>query len=281
VSAPSWPNRDGFLNAPTNPFTATTRLGARDYNPSLGRFLSVDPVLDTDVPQQSVGYAYALNNPLTLSDPSGRDPAGPCSVFDTRRCGTGSSGSCQTDAQCDRNTGHEGDGSYGGGSGAYGGPQASPAPAPAHQPSKAKPKPKAGCGFAGLSCARRVVKSAAKSVAKHVNVSVSVCIGGCLSASWQDTHITAGVGGVGFGGWAGTAAVTSAGANSQSQWTGAICAAAGYGGCVLAGLRGRVGSHQYWFGGGPTYGAGVFVGGYWTFFDEDMTHLGNPFHGPR
>ena len=71
AAAPSWPNRDGFLNAPADPFTGTTRLGARDYSPTLGRFLTVDPLLDTGDPQQIDGYAYALNNPITNADPSG------------------------------------------------------------------------------------------------------------------------------------------------------------------------------------------------------------------
>ena len=51
--------------------TGFTTLGARQYDPVTGRFLSADPVLDTADPQQMNGYAYANNNPTTDSDPSG------------------------------------------------------------------------------------------------------------------------------------------------------------------------------------------------------------------
>lgn len=49
-------------------------VGARVYDPSLGRFLSRDPLV---VPRSSAStnpYAFALNDPLNLSDPSGMDP---------------------------------------------------------------------------------------------------------------------------------------------------------------------------------------------------------------
>ncbi len=47
------------------------RLGAREYDPSLGRFLSVDPVMDLTDPQQWNAYAYSNNSPVTFSDPTG------------------------------------------------------------------------------------------------------------------------------------------------------------------------------------------------------------------
>jgi len=53
-------------------------LGARDYDPVLGRFLSVDPVLNPASPQQVNGYSYADNNPVTASDPSGLCRADQC-----------------------------------------------------------------------------------------------------------------------------------------------------------------------------------------------------------
>ncbi len=65
-----WDGGRGFLNKPADP-TGTTHLGAREYDANLGRFLSVDPVLDPMDPQQGNGYAYANNSPVTLSDPSG------------------------------------------------------------------------------------------------------------------------------------------------------------------------------------------------------------------
>lgn len=61
----------GFLGAGEDDATGYTRLGARLYDPAVGRFLSADPVVDLQDPQQSNGYAYAHNNPVTHSDPSG------------------------------------------------------------------------------------------------------------------------------------------------------------------------------------------------------------------
>lgn len=74
----SWPTDRGFLNDPLDPFSAITHIGARDYNPTLGRFLSVDPVLNFADPQSVNGYAYARNSPITTSDPSGLCPKDIC-----------------------------------------------------------------------------------------------------------------------------------------------------------------------------------------------------------
>ncbi|SCE64622.1 RHS repeat-associated core domain-containing protein [Micromonospora mirobrigensis] len=61
----------GFLGANRDDASGYTPLGARLYDPVVGRFISADPVLDLTDPVQSNGYAYAHNNPVTLSDPSG------------------------------------------------------------------------------------------------------------------------------------------------------------------------------------------------------------------
>ncbi|WP_144127254.1 RHS repeat-associated core domain-containing protein [Catellatospora sichuanensis] len=51
--------------------TGLTHLGAREYDPTLGRFITVDPVMDLKNPQQWNAYAYSNSNPVTYSDPSG------------------------------------------------------------------------------------------------------------------------------------------------------------------------------------------------------------------
>ncbi|MGW6292058.1 polymorphic toxin-type HINT domain-containing protein [Streptomyces sp. NPDC055058] len=66
-----WPGTKGFVGGTQDESTGTTHLGAREYDPSTGRFLSVDPIMDLTDPQQINGYAYSNNNPLTFSDPSG------------------------------------------------------------------------------------------------------------------------------------------------------------------------------------------------------------------
>ncbi|HTZ43212.1 MAG TPA: RHS repeat-associated core domain-containing protein [Jatrophihabitans sp.] len=70
-SAVAWSSPHGFLNQPVSSTTGLVQLGARDYDPVLGRFLSVDPVLDPAQPQQNNGYGYGWNNPIGNADPSG------------------------------------------------------------------------------------------------------------------------------------------------------------------------------------------------------------------
>jgi len=50
-------------------------MRARNYDPSVGRFTSLDPLGYRDVPQAST-YGYARNNPLRYTDPSGMGSAG-------------------------------------------------------------------------------------------------------------------------------------------------------------------------------------------------------------
>jgi RHS repeat-associated protein len=68
----TWPAAmdKGFVGGTKDP-TGLTHLGARDYDPVIGRFISADPIVDFADPQQMQGYAYANSNPTTLSDPSG------------------------------------------------------------------------------------------------------------------------------------------------------------------------------------------------------------------
>ena len=70
TTAAAWPNKRGFVGG-TLDSTGLTHLGAREYDPGIGRFISVDPVQDLSDPQQWNGYSYASGNPVTNSDPSG------------------------------------------------------------------------------------------------------------------------------------------------------------------------------------------------------------------
>ncbi|MDP9793375.1 RHS repeat-associated protein [Catenuloplanes nepalensis] len=81
-AAVAWPNSKGFVGGDIDP-TGLTHIGAREYDTALGRFISVDPIMDLTDPQQWNGYAYAHNNPISFSDPTGlRD----CDYAD---CGSG------------------------------------------------------------------------------------------------------------------------------------------------------------------------------------------------
>ncbi|MBB5938009.1 polymorphic toxin-type HINT domain-containing protein [Streptomyces zagrosensis] len=67
----TWPGSKGFVGGTKDTTTGLTHLGAREYDPKLGRFISVDPVMDLTDAQQMHGYTYGNNNPLLHSDPSG------------------------------------------------------------------------------------------------------------------------------------------------------------------------------------------------------------------
>jgi RHS repeat-associated protein len=66
-----WVDDKGFLGKTDDESTGLTHIGARQYDPDIGRFISIDPIMDLTDPQQIHGYAYANNNPITFSDPTG------------------------------------------------------------------------------------------------------------------------------------------------------------------------------------------------------------------
>ncbi|WP_430379382.1 RHS repeat-associated core domain-containing protein [Streptomyces sp. B1-3] len=67
----NWPDDKSFLGKPADGSTGLTHLGAREYDPTIGQFISVDPLLEIDKHQTLNGYTYAAQNPLTYSDPTG------------------------------------------------------------------------------------------------------------------------------------------------------------------------------------------------------------------
>ncbi|MFE2943239.1 polymorphic toxin-type HINT domain-containing protein [Streptomyces sp. NPDC059255] len=76
----TWPGTKGFVGGTADTSTGLTHLGAREYDPTTGRFLSADPIMDLTDSQQINGYAYSGNNPLTWSDPSGLCYADMCGI---------------------------------------------------------------------------------------------------------------------------------------------------------------------------------------------------------
>ncbi|MFF9407997.1 polymorphic toxin-type HINT domain-containing protein [Streptomyces anandii] len=70
-SPANWPGEKGFVGGTVDDSTGLTQLGARAYDTTTGRFLSLDPVMDLTKPQQINGYSYSNNSPVTYSDPSG------------------------------------------------------------------------------------------------------------------------------------------------------------------------------------------------------------------
>ncbi|WP_203900607.1 polymorphic toxin-type HINT domain-containing protein [Virgisporangium aliadipatigenens] len=115
--APTWVNEKGFVGGTVDP-TGLTHLGAREYDPALGRFVSVDPIVDYGDLQQMNGYSYANNMPTSASDPDGLKPITDDQYYgnyinSNETKGTGSTGSNNTQTS----GGSGGGGKNGGGGG--------------------------------------------------------------------------------------------------------------------------------------------------------------------
>jgi RHS repeat-associated protein len=106
------PNGPGYTGHLSDPDTGLVYMQARYYDPSMGRFLGVDPVEPaTGNPFNFNRYAYASNNPIVNVDPDGRNdiPFGDCSKNPNCQTDIGSSatddsrknnGSCGNDDLC-------------------------------------------------------------------------------------------------------------------------------------------------------------------------------------
>ncbi|MFE2723841.1 polymorphic toxin-type HINT domain-containing protein [Kitasatospora sp. NPDC059327] len=70
-AATAWAGTKGFVGGSKDDTTGLTNLGARQYDPTTGRFISPDPILTPSDPQQWNGYAYADNNPVDNTDADG------------------------------------------------------------------------------------------------------------------------------------------------------------------------------------------------------------------
>ncbi|MER6617836.1 RHS repeat-associated core domain-containing protein [Streptomyces xantholiticus] len=116
----TWPDDKGFLGKTHDESSSLTHIGARQYDPSIGQFISVDPLLIPEQHQSLNGYSYANQHPTTTSDPSGlcEDPGnGRCHQSSTS--GSGRRGTY--DSAFDENPGVAG-----GGWGAEAAPAAEP-----------------------------------------------------------------------------------------------------------------------------------------------------------
>lgn len=66
-----WVDDKAFIGKTHDEATGLTHIGAREYDPATGMFLSLDPLLEVDRPQTLNGYSYAGQNPYTYTDPTG------------------------------------------------------------------------------------------------------------------------------------------------------------------------------------------------------------------
>ncbi|OMI36982.1 hypothetical protein SPAR_22709 [Streptomyces sparsogenes DSM 40356] len=139
----AWPDDKSFLGKPADTTTGLTHIGAREYDPNIGRFISVDPVMDLTDPQQISGYTYANNTPVTMSDPTGTCPEEACEgrgPLGPRGGGTGDGGGGHRGGG-HPSRGHGGAG--GGGNGGHKGTASTSSSTPIPRPS-AGPPPKPG-----------------------------------------------------------------------------------------------------------------------------------------
>jgi RHS repeat-associated protein len=70
----TWAGERGFHTGTEDGWAGLVHMGARSYDPALGRFLSVDPLINHADSRHLHGYAYANHNPLLLTDPDGLEP---------------------------------------------------------------------------------------------------------------------------------------------------------------------------------------------------------------
>ncbi|MGW2517195.1 ricin-type beta-trefoil lectin domain protein [Streptomyces sp. NPDC001617] len=116
----SWVSADenhGYLGKPTDSVTGLDLLGARNYDPTLGRFLTADPLFEAGDPNQMGGYTYAGDNPATGSDPTGTiriNPDGTQCSGGWNACGPGNVSSGGSSGSGNTNTSSGGTGNGGG-----------------------------------------------------------------------------------------------------------------------------------------------------------------------
>ncbi|GAA4813452.1 ricin-type beta-trefoil lectin domain protein [Streptomyces ziwulingensis] len=77
----TWRSHRSYVGGGDDASSGLVHLGAREYDPETGRFLSPDPVLDLADPVQMNGYVYCENNPVTFADPSGLASEGGTSEY--------------------------------------------------------------------------------------------------------------------------------------------------------------------------------------------------------
>ncbi|MFF5846376.1 RHS repeat-associated core domain-containing protein [Streptomyces massasporeus] len=85
----NWLDDKSFLGKPADESTGLTHIGAREYDPAIGQFVNVDPIMALDNPQTLNGYSYAGNSPVTHSDPTGLCRADQCGVGTPKGDGSG------------------------------------------------------------------------------------------------------------------------------------------------------------------------------------------------
>jgi RHS repeat-associated protein len=271
-----WPGDEGFIGGTVDDTTGLTNLGAREYDPALGRFLNPDPLMDPADPQQWNGYAYSDDDPINASDPTGK------MVYDGGA--TGSVAAVETtDAQAARNARtwhHEvahykslgytysyATGSfYNDGSECYGMRACVQRPVVKaivrKRVDESSTNYEQSFGGEANSFAARQAKDGSSYADQHLNTGISYCMVLCEGTTYAQHAIWQSVGGIGFGGFGRFAGWTSVSPQRQAATYYNACAALGLGLCVTGGEVGHSGEMRpkFWFGISLAPGLGASVG---------------------
>ncbi|WP_162940312.1 RHS repeat-associated core domain-containing protein [Gryllotalpicola protaetiae] len=84
----SWSSDRGFLNDSSSALSGLTQVGARLYDSATGSFTTADPLLDATSFASLNAYAYAGNDPVTDTDPSGECLQSNGALTQATNCGT-------------------------------------------------------------------------------------------------------------------------------------------------------------------------------------------------
>ncbi|MFD8614646.1 polymorphic toxin-type HINT domain-containing protein [Streptomyces sp. NPDC059631] len=227
--AGAWLGDKGFVNGVVDTTTGLTHLGAREYDPTTGRFVSVDPVLELTDPEQIDGYTYAGNNPVTNSDPAGLciDPGnGHCTPDDGGKRGSQDPDPAYGNTNPDNSAtpSSSGGGNSGGGGGSSGG-------GGQHH-----------CGRWSFSCHfSNVVHKGYNLVKKHPVIATVVATAVVVGVVACVTATAGGCGAVIVAGAEGFTAGAEAGSLGAAA-VGASVGVASEGGAVIAGAAGIAGA---------------------------------------
>lgn len=135
--------------------------GARFYDPTIGRFISADSIVQTLYGPQTLNrYSYVTNNPLRYADPSGHSMLGYTPPRPPGKQDPGGGGSGGGDGGGDDGGGNGGDNGGGGGNGGGSNPPSgnnpglpvdpNPGPSPGTEPSPSAPPGMPGTPPPGL-----------------------------------------------------------------------------------------------------------------------------------
>jgi RHS repeat-associated protein len=268
----SWPGTRGFVGGSADASTSLDDLGAREYQPADGAFISPDPVLSSYHPQDLNPYAYGYDNPAANADPTGlcantadaicpgQNPAATLAAakrqdtWASNQQGqgpTGNSSSTPCNSVGSRLTGactvQKPSGSGGTNPISWLWGQLTNGNSPSNE------------GLDWLWHQLTDANSPVNEAVSNVYVGVSFCLVLCVGASEQDSNLELSIGGLGIGGFGYAGGVNNYHPNNTVNWSPSVCVVPdGVGACGQ--LTQISGTKTLRPGGGIAVGEGAFAG---------------------